>query len=57
MGNNQTIKRQRRSRRLTLVIALVMAVLSAGGLLAVAYAQSGASAFNLNSPAAFPVDI
>lgn len=35
----------------------VIALLLAGGALTVAYAQSGTSAFNLNSPASFPVDI
>jgi|MEHZ01.3.fsa_nt_MEHZ010764321.1_1 hypothetical protein len=36
---------------------LVITLLLAGGALTVAYAQSGTSAFNLNSPASFPVDI
>ena len=36
---------------------LVITLLLVGGALTVAYAQSGTSAFNLNSPASFPVDI
>ncbi len=57
MDNKHTIKSQRRGRRRSLIIALMMAALTVGGMLAVAYAQSGASSFNLNSPVAFPVDI
>lgn len=45
-----------RKRRHWLYI-FVITLLLAGGALTVAYAQSGTSAFNLNSPASFPVDI
>lgn len=40
-----------------MIVVLLLAVAIAGGALTIAYAQSGSSAFNLNSPASFPVDI
>ena len=44
-----------RQWRFTLMLVLMFLVI--GGVFAIAYAQSGASAFNFNSPTAFPVDI
>jgi hypothetical protein len=39
-------------------VLLILTLLACGGMLTLAYAQSGmGSAFNLNSPASFPVDI
>ena len=39
-------------------VLLFLTLLACGGMLTLAYAQSGmGSAFNLNSPASFPVDI
>lgn len=47
-----------RSRRKTILIVIaVTMLLTLSGALTFAYAQSGSSAFNLNSPASFPVDI
>lgn len=42
-------------KRMLIIAAAVL--LTLGGALTIAYAQSGSSAFNLNSPASFPVDI
>lgn len=51
-------KMPKRTRtRFRLLTVLVIAVALVGGALTIAYAQSGSSAFNLNSPASFPVDI
>lgn len=47
----------RKKARGRMLAILVIAVALAGGALTIAYAQSGSSAFNLNSPASFPVDI
>ncbi len=48
-------KPTRRYLRMSMAIAVAVLV---GGMLTYAYAQSTAgSAFNLNSPASFPVDI
>lgn len=47
---------QSKIRRRLLIIATAV-LLTLGGALTIAYAQSGSSAFNLNSPASFPVDI
>jgi len=44
-----------RQTRWLLLVSMV--AVFALGVLTIAYAQSGASKFNLNSPAAFPVDI
>lgn len=48
---------KRTKMRFRVLAILVIAVVLAGGALTIAYAQSGSSAFNLNSPASFPVDI
>lgn len=42
-------------RRWVLIVAVL--ALCVWALFSLAYAQSGASLFNLNSPASFPVDI
>lgn len=47
---------QSKIKRHLLIIAAAV-LLTLGGALTIAYAQSGSSAFNLNSPASFPVDI
>lgn len=51
--------RMRRSRpraQLRRMLAIALLLAAGGGLLGVAYAQSGNS-FSLNSPVSFPVDI
>lgn len=48
---------KRTRTKFRVVAVLVIAAAIAGGALTIAYAQSGSSAFNLNSPASFPVDI
>ena len=46
-----------RGRKYRWGLILTIFGLCIGGLFSLAYAQSGASSFNLNSPASFPVDI
>jgi len=54
----QTKLQMRNRRTLRRGILIVLIVLACGGILTFSYAQSsGGSAFNLNSPASFPVDI
>ncbi len=54
----QTKLQIRNKRTLRRKILIILTVLACGGMLTLSYAQSsGGSAFNLNSPASFPVDI
>jgi len=48
---------KRTKTRFRVLTIMVLAMVLVGGALTIAYAQSSKSAFNLNSPASFPVDI
>lgn len=49
--------RNRTTHRMRWLLLVSMAAFFVLGVLTIAYAQSNANRFNLNSPAAFPVDI